>query len=422
MALMTSSMLATRRDFVQHIAKGSLASAGAWLALHGKAAGATPALPDITREVIINGRKTGVSWFHPRCCKIPGAKPRVFMTLQRITGSDVFHAVHWMTSDDAGKTWTTPIEVPGMGRVPRPDSWQEGVCDVVPQWHPPTRTVLAMGHNVYYDARGVVVRGPEPRWPVYGVMDSAGTWVAQRAKLEWDDPRGSAIYSSNCGQRELFDNGDILVPLTFGPKGRIHRDVSSLRCSFDGRRLTVLQSGTALTLAKGRGLLEPSVIRHHGKVFLTIRAEDGRGYVAASDDGLDWREMQPWSWEDGTPLDMSTTQQHWLAHSEALHLVYTRKTEQNAAVTRWRAPLFMAQVDTASLRLRRETEQIVLPLIGDPAANPKGVALMGNFHPVNVSSLESWVTVGENTIIAGGTGDTLLARIRWKSPNGLCPD
>ena len=31
-----------------------------------------------------------------------------------------------------------------------------------------------------------------------------------------------------------------------------------------------------------------------------MRAEDGRGYVSVSDDGLNWAEKRAWAWEDGT--------------------------------------------------------------------------------------------------------------------------
>lgn len=153
--------------------------------------------------------------------------------------------------------------------------------------------------------------------------------------------------------------------------------------------------------------------------YLTIRAEDERGYVSASDDGLNWQKQQPWSWDDGQTLAMSTTQQRWLVHSDALFLLYTRKDEQNAKVMRWRAPLFVAEVDRQSLRLIRDTEQVVLPLVGDGIRDPDHVALMGNFHTVAASPDESWVTVGENRRNDGWKGDTLLARIRWKRPNRL---
>ena len=128
---------------------------------------------------------------------------------------------------------------------------------------------------------------------------------------------------------------------------------------------------------------------------MTIRAEDGRGYLSTSSDGLNWQEKKPWSWDNGEYLTMSTTQQRWLTHSDGLFLVYTRKSENNRNVMRWRAPLFVAQVDTRRLCVIRSSEQVVLPLVGDGINDAKHVARMGNFHVVNVSERESWVTVGE---------------------------
>ncbi|MCX6906414.1 MAG: exo-alpha-sialidase, partial [Verrucomicrobia bacterium] len=86
-------------------------------------------------------------------------------------------------------------------------------------------------------------------------------------------------------------------------------------------------------------------------------------------------------------------------------------------VIRYRAPIFMAAVDTKTLRLVRATERVVLPMIGDPAGAPEHVAAMGNFHPINVTPDETWVTVGEERSRDGWRGDTLLARIRWSRPN-----
>jgi hypothetical protein len=161
------------------------------------------------------------------------------------------------------------------------------------------------------------------------------------------------------------------------------------------------------------------VIQYRDRFYLTIRAEDNRGYACASEDGLSWSPKRPWAWDDGEPLTMSTTQQHWLAHSDALWLVYTRKDASNIDVIRWRSPLWMAEVDIKTLRLVRETERVVLPLVGDGVNDPDRVALMGNFHTTPVSPDESWVTVGEWQPRNGIRGDLLLARVRWNRPNRL---
>lgn len=413
-----------RRTFCLRAAGGVAALALSGEARRSAAADAPASLiASIEKVVLRHGRDgSGPTWFHPRACMIPGAASgsgaTAFMTLQTIMGSDFFGPVHWMTSTDLGRTWTEPQPVPSLGRVKQPDGSEEGVCDVTPDWHPQTKTVLALGHNVFY-------RGPRfsadqpPRWPVYSVWRD-GAW-GPRARLTWDDPRGAYIYTNNCGQRVVLPEGDILLAFTYGNAKTKPRSVSSVICSFDGETLAVKQVSKEITHDKGRGLLEPSLAQFKDKFFLTIRAEDNRGYVCASDDGLKWTPKQPWMWDDGEPLTMSTTQQHWLAHSDALFLVYTRKDATNANVIRWRAPLWMAQVDPGSLRLVRDSESVVLPLMGDGVNDPDRVALMGNFDATNASRDESWVTAGEWQPKNGVRGDLLMARIRWNKPNQLAP-
>jgi hypothetical protein len=375
-------------------------------------------IEQIERTVIWRGRTAGPTWFHPRACLVPGrAGPTLLMTCQTISGSDFFGPVHCAASADLGASWTAPEPVPSLGRHTLASGMDEGVCDVVPDYHAPTDTVLAMGHNVYYKD-GRLTQPNDARFVVYAVCDAAGRW-SERRDLVWDDPRATAIYSCGCAQRLALDDGRLIVPLTFGPTGRDDRGVGTVLCSYDGEQVRVLETGNELRLPVGRGLLEPSLVRFRGKVFMTIRAEDDHGYVSSSDDGLDWPEQRPWCWEDGEALVMSTTQQRWLAHSDGLHLVYTRKAEGNVNVFRWRAPLYVAQVDVDRLCLVRETEQVVLPLIGDGIDAPAHVARMGNFHPANVSPRESLVTVGETLPEDNWQGDTLCARILWSAPNRL---
>ncbi|MEZ6048543.1 MAG: sialidase family protein [Planctomycetaceae bacterium] len=381
-------------------------------------ANSTSLVKSIESEVLFNGRTENHRWFHPRACVVPGTDhDSVLMTMQSITGSDVFGPVHWTESLDQGKSWTTPELIPGLGRREFDATHEVGVCDVTPQYHPQTQTTIAMGHNVYY--RNQVLANPQlNRWPVYSIRNAEGAW-SQPQKLHWDDPRGAFIYTCNCGQRLVLENGDILIALTFGADIKQPRLISTIRCTYDGSEIKVTESGNTLENSVKRGLLEPSLVAYGNRYYVTIRAEDDRGYVAVSDDGLNWEPQVPWCWEDGEPLVMSTTQQHWLEHSDALYLVYTRRDETNAKVIRYRAPIYMAEVNLETMQLNRETEQIVLPALGDPVNFPKGVALMGDFNITHLNQHESWVTVGENLPYAGYKGNTLLARIKWSRPNLL---
>ncbi|MCC6352537.1 MAG: exo-alpha-sialidase [Verrucomicrobiae bacterium] len=400
-----------RREFL----RWSVAAAGAGhLPSPSRADVAGDIIGDITRETIFRGRGGGVTWFSTRACSVPaGSGARVLMLMAQVTGSDYFGPVHETETADGGKTWSEPRPVPGMGRRESGDGVEEGSCDFVPEYHAPTRTVLAMGHNVFYRG-GKFFREQPPRCAVYAVRDAAGKWSALR-RFPWDDPRGAHIYTSNCAQRVTLPGGDVIVPLSFCPDGKA-RSVATLRCAFDGERLAVKTMGSVLHNPVGRGLLEPSVARVGDRHFLTLRAEDERGYVSASDDGLSWCPQVPWAWDDGEPIAMSTTQQRWLVHSDQLYLVYTRRTQENQKVMRWRSPLFVALVDRERLCLVRETERLVFPLVGDPVNDPQGVAHLGNFHAQAISAGESWVTAGE-VIPKDWTGDVLLARIRWATLN-----
>ncbi|MFT4690835.1 MAG: sialidase family protein [Verrucomicrobiia bacterium] len=381
-----------------------------------------PRIKSISKHTLRQNREGGgTTWFHPRACMVPGENgARVaLMNLQSIGGSDYFGPVHWSESSDLGVSWSDPVAIPALGWHPMPDQdgLKAGVCDVVPQYHPQTGTVLAMGHVVFYRGARFSKNDQLARYPVYSVRRKDGTW-SERRILEWKDPRGAFIYTNNCGQRIVLPNGDILMSFTFGPESK-NRSVAGVLCSFDGEHLRIKKVGPALELTHGRGLLEPSITQFGGRTFMTIRAEDGRGYNSVSEDGLNYAEKKAWAWDDGEPVNMSTTQQHWLTHSDGLFLVYTRKDKSNTGIIRWRAPLWVAAVDPKKRCLVRATEQVVLPLVGDGVNDQNKVALMGNFHVTNASRNESWVTAGEWMPRNQAKGDLLLARIKWATPNRL---
>lgn len=396
-----------RRQFMNSL---PAALSGWYLARQVRGAGPPDLIASIEKNVLPTPPVQGGTWFHPRACMVGQT---AFMTLQEIKGSDFFGPVHWTTSDDLGKTWSKFLPAPPLGWVPLDRGGHEGVCDVTPEYHGPTGSVLALGHNVYYKTNKFD-RAQPPRWPVYAVWKD-GSWGPRR-KLVWDDPRATEIYSNNCGQRVVLPDGNVMMSFTFGVKGK-PRSVCGVLCSFDGRELLVKETGPEITNPVARGLLEPSLVHFENRYYLTLRAEDNHGYVAASDDGLHYGPKQAWMWNDGQALVMSTTQQHWLKHSEGLFLVYTRKDASNPAVPRWRAPLWVAQVDPKSLRLIRATERIVLPLTGDGVHQGDLVPMMGNFGICNASANESWVTDGSWCPKTGNSGELQVARVRWSRPN-----
>lgn len=385
-------------------------------------------IKSITKQTLWKNRDgKGTTWFHPRACMLPldpkskDQRTHALMLLQEIGGSDYFGQVHASESSDMGKTWTAPAPIESLGRDPVDDNegLQAGVCDVTPQYHPPTDTTLALGHVVFYRGPKFATKDQLARFPLYAVRSRDGSW-SERKRLMWDDPRGVFIYSNNCGQRVVMPNGDIMMSFTFGSESN-SRMVAGVRCTFDGDTLRVAEVGKPLKNPIGRGLLEPSVTRFRNQFLMTVRAEDGHGYVAVSKNGIDYGTQQAWRWDDGTEIGMSTTQQHWLTRDDALYLVYTRQDAANKNVIRWRSPLWVARVDPDRRVLIRESEQTVLPLMGDGVNEPESVALMGNFNITNANPMESWVTVGEWMPKRNARGNVLLARIGWIRPNGLTP-
>ena len=82
---------------------------------------------------------------------------------------------------------------------------------------------------------------------------------------------------------------------------------------------------------------------------------------------------------------------------EALYLVYTRRAVWNEHVFRNRAPLFMAEVDTDTLTVKRNTERIVVPDRG---------ARLGNFNVTPIDETETWVIAAEWMQSSAGHGET----------------
>ena len=359
-------------------------------------------------------------WCHPRAGIVPGAgqngNPLVVMTMNDLdlAGSDVFHGMFGLYTDDLSEHWTKPEALTTLAPryeiiegVKRPVA----VSDFWPKWHAKSKTLLGTGHTVVYtpDWR---VTNPRPRDTSYSTYDiRTGRWDEWH-KLEM--PEGGKFHNAGAGcvQRYDLDGGIILLPVYFRPEGKNSR-VTVCRCSFNGKKLNYLNHGTELGLDDDtRGLGEPSLTQYNGVYFMTIR-NDKQGFVARSMDGLHFDQYQPWTFDDGQELGSYNTQQHWVTHSDALFLVYTRRGADNDHVFRHRAPLFMARVDPERLSVIRDTEQILVPERG---------ARLGNFGVTEISPYETWVTVAEwmqprGVERYGSDGSVFVAKIEWNKPN-----
>ena len=352
-------------------------------------------------------------WFHPRATAVPGG---VVMTIQKhLKVSDYYSGLHVMTRDELDGAWRGPVLPPELDWQRQPDGVTLSVADVTPGYHAPTGRVIAIGCRVRYSPDGEQLDDVKrAHQTVYAVLDpKSGQWTPWRV-LELPADEQFNFARNACSQWLVKSDGSVLVPLYIGKSAVDRYSTTVAECRFDGVTLAVVRHGNVLRLEFARGLYEPSLIAVGGRYFLTLR-NDVRGYVSASDDGLQFAEPKPWAFDDGTELGSYNTQQHWLAHSEGLFLVYTRRGANNDHIVRNRAPLFMAQVNPKTLQVIRSTEQVVVPERG---------AELGNFGATAINADESWVTVSEGMFMKdskarGAEGATFVARIRWAKPNRL---
>lgn len=134
-----------------------------------------------------------------------------------------------------------------------------------------------------------------------------------------------------CAQGLVREDGTLLLPFYFGRDAASKAsNVTVVQCSFDGREVKYLRHGTELTLNVDRGLVEPSLVGFQGKYYLTIR-NDRKGYVTVGDDGLTFKPIKPWTFDDGKELGSYNTQQHCLAHSDGLFLASTQCLDLHVA-------------------------------------------------------------------------------------------
>ncbi|MFO0808854.1 MAG: hypothetical protein U0746_09545 [Gemmataceae bacterium] len=355
-------------------------------------------------------------WYHPRAATVPnpGGEPTVVVTLQKhLRVSDYYGGLHVLKRRGLNGPWSGPELPPALDWQKDAKGVTVSVADVTPGWHAPTGRLIAIGCQVRYSPAGQqledVARAHQTVYAVYDPKrDSWGRWqvLAMPPDAKFNFCRNA------CAQWLVEADGTLLVPVYFGPDAKQPHMVTVLACRFDGERLTYQRHGDELRLPIVRGLVEPSLARFGGRYFLTIR-NDKAGYVTVSDDGRKWAPIKEWTFDDGQPLGSYNTQQHWLAHSDGLFLVYTRRGANNDHIVRHRAPLFVGRVDADRLCVVRASERVVVPERG---------AELGNFGVAAVSPDESWVTVSEGlwneaSRKKGADGSTFVARVIWSRPN-----
>lgn len=376
----------------------------------------------VQTDVVHQELNSKFAWFHPRAAAIPrfgkNGNPAVIMTIQKhLNVSDYYSGLYYMRTDDLGKTWTQPIEIPELAWRYEPDGTTVSVADVTPGWHEMTGKLIGVGIKVRYSKEGKqLVEEPRARDANYTVFDPVeNTWSTWKAIAGVPEENGK-FYSVNpgCTQWLIKPNGNILLPIYFRGPGNGDYSVTVLECLFDGSTLTYLRHGTEMTVEGGRGLVEPSIALYKNMYYLTLRNND-KSYVTTSKDGLVWDDIRPWQFDDGADLGSYNTQAHWLAHSDGLFLSYTRRGADNDHVFRNRAPLFLAQVHPQKLHVIRSTEQVLMP--------ERGV-MLGNFGASSITADESWVTdaefmIGDEPHPRGADGSVWNARVIWDKANKL---
>ncbi|MDP4241053.1 MAG: sialidase family protein [Bacteroidota bacterium] len=361
-------------------------------------------------------------WFHPRVAAIPGYGqnngPAVIMTIQKdLVVSDFYSGMYFMRSDNLGKTWTDPVEIPELKWQYEADGTTISVADVTPGWHQKSGKLIAIGIKVRYSKEGKqLLDKPRSHDAAYSVFDpKTEKWTPWKMIANTPDADSKFfLLNPGCVQWLVKSDGTILLPVYFAGPHSERSSVTVLECSFDGNTLSYLRHGDELMVNEGRGLGEPSLAFYNHKYYLTLR-NDFRAYVTTSNDGLHWLPIKEWTFDDGQELGSYNTQAHWLSHSNGLFLTYTRRGANNDHIARNRAPLFIAEVDPAKLQVIRSTEKVLIP--------ERGV-MLGNFGAAPINQKESWVTdaefiVGDKPHPKGADGSVWVARVIWNKKNKL---
>ena len=379
---------------------------------------------DVQPTVALQELNPNFCWFHPRATAIPGlgkeCQPAVMMTIQNHLIADDYYSGLWvMRTDDLGKSWNGPLEIPELAwrKEPGNEKVDLAVADVTPQWHARTGKLIAWGIQVRYNEKGVALLDKPGSYDfAYTVYDpKINKWTVWRNLDLTPELRGKfRTLAPGCVQSVINEDGTLLVPVYVTVPGQVEYQTTILQLDFDGDKLTYVRHGNELKIAGGRGLYEPSLAYFRSKYYLTLR-NDARAYVAVSEDGLNYGAATPWLFDDGSELGSYNTQAHWLVHSDGLFLSYTRLGANNDHIARNRAPIFLAQVDTAKLRVIRQTEKILLP--------ERGV-MLGNFGASNITPDESWVTDSEFIVNGqnhprGADGTTWIGKVKWTKANSL---
>ncbi len=333
-------------------------------------------------DTIVSGLNEDFVWSQAYVTAFGENKDKYLATMskQYIQGQDNYGDLYVSFCED-GERWSSPALIASLINEQKHPRYDSTLSDVYPVWHEVSGKVIATGKVFFYDREQM----PDPetgRGAGYIVYDpAANTWSGLKMmQFPPTTPDGDSIHfpSAGCSQPYHLENGEILQPIMY-EEARVDNDERNAsfvaRCSFDGSELKVLEVGRPLRLNEGRGIYEPSVTQYGDTYYLTLRSDNG-AHVATSADGIYFEPPIEWKFKDGRLLGSYNTQQHWIKNKHGLYLVYTRRGADNDHIMRHRAPLFLAEIDTAGLMVMPATERVVFPERG---------ARLGNFGVYVVS-------------------------------------
>ena len=332
-------------------------------------------------------------YVHARGVMRPGGFGIITMQKLELSGSDLFYGIEMIKTVDGGETFTEPVLCEGLRRRYFADGTSEVMCDATPFYHEKTGKIILIGHLAIYGADDKGCSATKERSTVYAVYDDKKGDFSSFKTVEMPKTENNEYFSSGSGCSQIYEeeNGDLLIPFYYQSYenafvlNKLQFAASVMRCSFDGETISVSEIGNRLTVDVPRGICEPSVIKFKDAYYLALR-NDVTGYLSKSKDGIHYEKPVELCFDNGENLGNYNTQQHWLVGGGRLWLVYTRRAGNNDHVFRHRAPLFIAELDTESMRVIRDTEKIAVPERG---------ARLGNFGCQSYSDNIGYVFAAE---------------------------
>ncbi|HSH96320.1 MAG TPA: hypothetical protein VK968_19390, partial [Roseimicrobium sp.] len=358
----------------------------------------------VSTQLVREGAAEGCRWTIPRVAVIDrggesGAQPEWLMTLSNLsrTGTDVYQGVAYMMSKDGGGTWSPLTELPYKAKQLR-EGIQGMFGAMVPVFHPKSGKVLLLGNCVGYTGYGTPsVKLTAVRYPAYAIYDPATRkWSEDYTVLDKEEEA-----NTTSGFPWIEPDGTFLWPCN---GGRV------LKASFDGGKVTILGRSPQI---EGLGKLPKNTGEYHltrsgDRYFLALRCPD-QNRIAVSADGQKFEPAVELRWDDGSVVPSVATQMRWVRQQGRLYLVYVRADESNKGIFRNRAPLWMAELDTGTLRLIKSTEVVAVPM--SPGRDD-----LGNFGTTFVNDRLSLVTTSEFGRTRASNSRVYVSRIIASSP------